>query len=351
MRPPRRSRTRVRSRPAPSFELAAVTAVTPAWPVAGVAGRAPGSLGGGAVRLEDGRELGYDYLVVALGAPAPPPPPAVAAALPFQDSADVARLRAALDTARASRAGPPRCCVVGGGPGGVELAATLADPRCGGVAVTLVAASGVLPAASAAQRAAATSALAAAGVTVVTDARVASIARGAEGAPLSVALEGREAVLEAEVAVWAAGLGAGDAPSPLDALGLEAGRLVVDDTLRARGHECVFALGDCAAVEGPPLPATAQVAFQAADYAAFNVWATHARRPRLPFRYQHLGDMLALGGPQAASLALPGGLAALDGPAAALLRRAAYVYRQPTLQQAAVVGAAWMRAVADAVSR
>jgi len=319
--------------------------------VAGVAGRAPGSLGGGAVRLEDGRLLGYDYLVVALGAPAPPPPPAVAAALPFQDSADVARLRTALDAARASRAGPPRCCVVGGGPGGVELAATLADPRCGGVAVTLVAASGVMPAAPAAQRAAAIAALASAGVTVVTDARVASIDRGAAGEPLSVALEGAETRIEADVAVWVAGLGAADAhSSPLSALGLEAGRLAVDDTLRARGHECVFALGDCAAVEGTPLPATAQVAFQAADYAAFNVWATHALRPRLPFRYQHLGDMLALGGPQAASLALPGGLAALDGPAAALLRRAAYVYRQPTLQQAAVVGSAWLRAALEAVS-
>jgi NADH:ubiquinone reductase (non-electrogenic) len=104
----------------------------------------------------------------------------------------------------------------------------------------------------------------------------------------------------------------------------------------------VFALGDAAAVSGAPLAATAQVAFQAADYAAWNVWAAHNGRPLLPFKYQarthscqllthtlhllthsvrvrvcvyvqHLGDMMVLG-PDAAAVALPLGGATLDGP-------------------------------------
>lgn len=38
-----------------------------------------------------------------------------------------------------------------------------------------------------------------------------------------------------------------------------------------------------------------QVAFQQADYVAWNLWACINKRPLLPFKYQHLGDMMSLG--------------------------------------------------------
>lgn len=38
-----------------------------------------------------------------------------------------------------------------------------------------------------------------------------------------------------------------------------------------------------------------QVALQQADYAAWNVWAGINGRPMLPFRYQHLGELMSLG--------------------------------------------------------
>ena len=38
-----------------------------------------------------------------------------------------------------------------------------------------------------------------------------------------------------------------------------------------------------------------QVAFQQADYVAWNVWSAINGRPLLPFKYQHLGDMMSLG--------------------------------------------------------
>jgi len=38
-----------------------------------------------------------------------------------------------------------------------------------------------------------------------------------------------------------------------------------------------------------------QVAFQQADYVAWNLWACISKRPLLPFKYQHLGDMMSLG--------------------------------------------------------
>lgn len=53
------------------------------------------------------------------------------------------------------------------------------------------------------------------------------------------------------------------------------------------GQERVFALGDVSVTSVSPagtLPATAQVAFQQADYAAWNVWASINGRELLPFR-------------------------------------------------------------------
>lgn len=40
---------------------------------------------------------------------------------------------------------------------------------------------------------------------------------------------------------------------------------------------------------------TVQVAFQQADYVAWNLWSAINSRPLLPFKYQHLGDMMSLG--------------------------------------------------------
>ena len=55
----------------------------------------------------------------------------------------------------------------------------------------------------------------------------------------------------------------------------------------------MFALGDAAGVSadargggGERLPPTAQVAFQQADYLAWNLWASLNGKPLLPFRYQ-----------------------------------------------------------------
>ena len=53
-------------------------------------------------------------------------------------------------------------------------------------------------------------------------------------------------------------------------------------------------------------------------------------------RYQHLGDMMALGVADG-SVAFPFDFT-LNGLPASVLRKAAYVYRQPTLDQAVKVG-------------
>ena len=70
-----------------------------------------------------------------------------------------------------------------------------------------------------------------------------------------------------------------------------------------------------------------QVAFQQADYVAWNVWAAINGRPLLPFKYQHLGDMMSLGtinGAVSLPISLPGAMAGSlkSSPMADLLKLA-----------------------------
>ncbi len=87
------------------------------------------------------------------------------------------------------------------------------------------------------------------------------------------------------------------------------------------------------------LPPTAQVAIQQADYCAWNIWASLTGRPLLSWRYQALGEMLALGTNQAT---LTGLGVNLDGTLAYLVRRLAYLYRLPTLKHQLNVGLNWI---------
>ena len=86
-----------------------------------------------------------------------------------------------------------------------------------------------------------------------------------------------------------------------------------------------------------------------ADYAAWNVWSSMCGRVPLPFRYQHLGDMMVLGR-AAAAVALPVGDVTLDGVPAAALRRLAYLYRMPTNEHRLAVGVHWISKAASAAA-
>jgi NADH dehydrogenase len=122
----------------------------------------------------------------------------------------------------------------------------------------------------------------------------------------------------------------------------ERGQLLTTPTLQVVNQPTVFALGDlaeCRDSKGQLIPGTAQTAFQQADYAGWNLWASLSQRPLLPFRYNHLGEMLTLGTDTAALSGL--GLQ-LDGPAAYLVRRLAYLYRMPTLEHQLKVGLNWV---------
>jgi len=324
---------------------------------------------------------------------------------------------------------PSVVVVVGGGYAGVELAAVIAErlkasSSASSFRVELVtSAESILAGAPAGQRAAAEVKLAAAGVVVKVNAAVARVDSEGEGGDVSkktialasaatsssslssssaAAAAPSPAAIAADLVLWTAGVGpVGGAPSALDNASAPSlpfprsgrGAVVVEPTLRVKGYPGVFALGDVAAAEEEeekevgggedsrqkkkgkkPLPPTAQVAFQQADYVAWNVWASINSRPLLPFRYQHLGEMMSLGAREGAvtlPFALPEGIGSalgslpvlgdvlsaagvrvaeadgvtIDGPLAGALRRAAYWYRQPTGEQRAAVGAEWLAAV------
>eukprot|EP00741_Cyanophora_paradoxa_P012975 tig00020660_g12531.t1 len=134
----------------------------------------------------------------------------------------------------------------------------------------------------------------------------------------------------------------------------ERGQLVASDTLQPADRALlfslpqvcpeIFALGDCATVDGRELPATAQAAIQAADYCAWNVWASCTGRQYLPFRFQNLGEMVGLGVNDAtfSSPLLPFGIPGLSGPAASILRRLVYLYRLPSPVHQLDVARSWL---------
>jgi NADH dehydrogenase len=129
------------------------------------------------------------------------------------------------------------------------------------------------------------------GLEILTNARVASVSSDAV-----VLDDGRR--IPARLVVWTAGT----SPHPLLATlpcPLNRGRLTVDAMLRVPGWPNVWALGDCAAVPdqrtGATHPPTAQHALRQAKTVARNIAATVRRRALVPFDFQTIGQLAAIG--------------------------------------------------------
>ncbi|GHP08329.1 hypothetical protein PPROV_000706800 [Pycnococcus provasolii] len=322
---------------------------------------------GGIVHLDDETSIPFDYLVVALGNKPRTEmvPGARSSCLTFSSLEDVDASIEALDLARAAKA-TPRVAVVGGGVGGAELAAAIATRDGNAFDVTLLCRdpTGVMPTSPSQLRDHVSGVLRCLDVTVRAGASVTSVAGDGE---VTLSFGGEADDETYDVVFWCAGQEPATTPvsslvdsdNSLPVGGAGAPPLEVNPALQATAHPRVFAIGDIAQVAsdgrgggggGFAESRTAQVAFQQSDYVAWNVWALHYGRPLLPFRYQHLGEMLALG-PGEGAVAFPqlpeplgdalGTL--LDGWAAGVLRKAAYVYRQPTNGQRLRVLEAWAR--------
>ena len=358
-----------------------------------------------AVLLQDGGRVPYDWLVMAVGARTNSfsVPGVEEYALQFSTYDDAVRLKeelAKFGTGDQNRNKFPEVCIVGGGYAGVELAASLVD-RLGGKCKVRLVTSGddIMEQAPEGQREAAREVLRADSVSVmcgrlVEEINVAGAAPGGGGSTgkrivqtIDKASKSQKEVVEADIVIWTAGQSpalSGEQRNLMPFKVNEYGAMETDRTLKVVNTRNVFALGDVAIGSQQTLPTTAQVALQQADYVAWNIWASINNRPLLNFQYQHLGNMMSLGASKGA-VALPipvpppvsaalkaspfgdilkavgvsvnttfGGASdgiTIQGPAGALLRRAAYLYRQPTDGQRLSVVTGWGQLVQDRVKR
>ena len=293
------------------------------------------------VQLQDERFLSYTRLVLALGGePCLDRVPGVAEyALPFQTIADAYRLEEQLRLVENSDADKIRIAVVGGGYSGVELICKLADRLQERGRLRLVERNDqILKSSPEFNREAARRSLADRGIWIDLETTVARI----EKDTLSLSYRDQVDTIPVDLVFWTAGIQMNELVRSLPLQHNPQGKISIDSFLQAIEHPEIFALGDladCRDANDYVVPATAQSAFQQADCAGWNIWASLTNRPLLPFRYQHLGEMLALGVDNATLAGL--GLQ-LNGPLAYVMRRLAYLYRLPTLNHQLKVGLNWM---------
>jgi NADH:ubiquinone reductase (non-electrogenic) len=293
------------------------------------------------VYLQESGPLEYDQVVIALGGsqPAPPIPGLKERAFSFRSLTDVTRLKERLKALEQSGAEKIRVAIVGGGYSGVELACKLADRLGERGRLRLIERSDtVLSTSPEYNRLAALAALESKGVWIDYNTEIVSL--GAE--EMTLRFQGQEETLPVDLLLWTAGTGVSDLIRGLPLPHSDSERLPVNTYLQVQDHPDIYALGDGAVgvdASGQRVPSTAQVAFQQADYCAWNLWASLTGRPLLPFRYQALGEMLALG---TDSAALSGLGVKLSGPLAAMARRLVYLYRFPTWEHQVTVGINWL---------
>lgn len=110
----------------------------------------------------------------------------------------------------------------------------------------------------------------------------------------SVDLKGGETV-QADLVIWAAGIGGHDV---VKQWGLEigrGGRILLEDTLMAKGEERIFGIGDGGIIETQPLPQVAPPAMQQGEHVAHNIVALAKGEPMKPFKYFDKGTMATIG--------------------------------------------------------
>lgn len=303
------------------------------------------------VQLQDGPELGYERLVLALGGETPLDmiPGAASHAYTFRTITDAYRLEERLRVLEESEADKIRVAIVGAGYSGVELACKLAD-RLGpkGRFRLIELTDQILRTSPEFNRQAADQALKERGVFIDLETKVVSVGQDT----ISLEYKGQVDVIPVDLVIWTTGTQVAPVVRNLALKQNQRGQVTTKPTLQVLDHPEIFALGDladCRDAQGQQVPATAQAAFQQADYAAWNIWATLTHRPLLPFRYQHLGEMMTLGVDNATFSGL--GIQ-VEGSLAYVLRRLAYLYRLPTLDHKLKVGFHWLvRPIIETLSK
>lgn len=269
------------------------------------------------VRLEDGSEIAYDYLVVAPGsthsyfgrddwARVAPGLKTLGDAFEIRRRILLSFERAECQLDAAERAPWLTFIVIGGGATGVEMAGTLAeiarhtlrgefrrfDSRQARI-VLLEGSDRVLPPYPPDLSEKARKQLIALGVEVRTGCRVTAIDE--DGVTYTTSTG--EERLRSKTVVWSAGV----AGSPLGkTLGVpvdRAGRVIVSPDLSLPDHPEVFVIGDLAAAtsDGKPVPGVSPAAKQMGRTAAANILCRIKGMPTRAFRYRDYGSLATIG--------------------------------------------------------
>ena len=272
------------------------------------------------VHLQDDTVLPYDRLVLALGGETPMDMAAGVEehAIAFRTLNDAYALKGRLREIENSNADKIRVAVVGGGYSGVEVACKLAE-RLGerGRLRIVERGTAILQNSPDFNQKAAQEALTEKGIWIDYETTVTEV--GAN----TISLEYKEQidVIPVDLVLWTVGNRVNPLITGLPFAKNEQQQLKIQPTLQLLDQDHIFALGDLAEgkdADGNKVPTTAQSALQQADYTAWNIWAALTGRPLLPFKYQHLGEMMTLGSDSATLTGL--GLT-LDGTTAHIVRR------------------------------
>jgi NADH dehydrogenase len=260
------------------------------------------------ITLADGRQIGYDYLVLATGVSAShfgiKGAEQYTYGLYTRHDAVTLRDRFMADVERLSEGSPDSqlaVTMVGGGATGVELAGTLAELRDGVLRETfpdvnssrihvrvVEMQSELLGPFHKKLRAYTYNQLAKRGVDIQLDTAIAEVT------PDRVILkDGRD--LHSDITVWTAGV---SAPPAVEAWGLpqgHAGRIETGPDLRVTGQDRIFATGDIGLATDDPTPQLSQPAIQMGTHAAQQIMRLEAGQPTETFHYHDKGQAATIG--------------------------------------------------------
>jgi NADH:ubiquinone reductase (H+-translocating) len=258
------------------------------------------------IKLTNGLELGYDYLLIATGVSAAYHGIKGAAehtsalytrtdAIALRDHLLRAFERLSVDS------GDLHITVAGGGATGVELAGTLAELSATVLAATfpdvdparihvrlIEMAPSLLGAFHPKLREYARAQLDKRGVDIRLNTRIAEIT----GQQVLLA-DGEH--LPSHLTVWAAGIGVADAVQGWGLPQGRGGRIVVGPDLRVKGQDRIFAVGDIAVNPDDPTPQLAQPALQMGRHAGAQIVRLQRQEETGPFTYHDKGMMATIG--------------------------------------------------------
>jgi NADH dehydrogenase len=272
------------------------------------------------VHLDDGTELGYDYLILATGVSANffGIPGASQQSMSLYTRRDAVALRERLESEleRRSWGGEHAglsIAIAGGGATGVELAGTLAELR--NIAVP-AAFPGIDPATIKVTLIEQAPALLAAFKPKEQEyARRQLLQRGVEvrlGTAIKELAPGQVRLADgtsvpSDITVWAAGVAA---PAAIGQLGLahgRSGRLLVGPDLRVQGEDRIFSAGDVSVSASNPVAQLAQPAIQQGRHAAQQILRLATGQETAAFHYHDKGIMATIGS-RSAVVELPVGI-------------------------------------------